>query len=229
MRQVKRLVPIMLAAVCAIGGCGRKPKPTPPIAPKTAVSIPLPDWAPKNPSPEFLRAAKVIKPWGGPIGERGRGVAAGRPSTEAYSPDVPRAQDDVAPDLAGRAWSEKYHRTLVAAWEFFGTLTGEEIDRFVRTKKVRLLAKDLNPKQRAAMYHYFDVWRETMKGVPVDLRSQFDEDWLVDLYKLGAKQDLSNVEITFDVRTSHIVRMMMRAQLPGGKLSAPLPAGLGQF
>jgi uncharacterized protein YcgL (UPF0745 family) len=203
-------------------------KPTS-VKPSVQATIPLPDWAPKNPSPEFLRAAKVIKPWGGPIGERGRGVAAGRPSTEAYSPDVPRAQDDVAPDLAGRAWSEKYHRTLVAAWEFFGTLTGEEIDRFVRTKKVRLLAKDLNPKQRAAMYHYFDVWRETMKGVPVDLRSQFDEDWLVDLYKLGAKQDLSNVEITFDVRTSHIVRMMMRAQLPGGKLSPPLPAGLGQF
>jgi uncharacterized protein YcgL (UPF0745 family) len=131
--------------------------------------------------------------------------------------------------VIGRAWSERYGRTLVAAWEFFGTLTDQQIERFVATKRLRLLAKDLTPKQRAAMYHYFDVWRETMKGVPVDYQDQFGEDWLVELYRLGAKQDLSNVEITFDVRTSHIVRMMMRVQLNDGKLSAPCPAGIGEL
>jgi uncharacterized protein YcgL (UPF0745 family) len=200
------IVGIMSMVVLASLGCGRKTtnQPAKPAAQKP--SVPLPEWAPKNPSPEFLRAAKVIRPWPGEV-------------------TVARDKGDVI----GRAWSEKYGRTLVAAWEFFGSLTDQQIEHFVKTKKLRLLVKDLNPKQRSAMHHYFDVWRESMKGVPVDLQDQFGEDWLVDLYKLGAKQDLSNVEITFDVRSSHIVRMVMRVQLAGGKLSAPCPAGLGQF
>ena len=207
MRRVKWLCGIVLVAVAVAGGCGRSTAPTTtPKAAKAAASVPLPEWAPKNPSPEFLRAARVLRPW----------------------PNEVNVAFDKG-DLVGKAWSEKYGRTLVAAWEFFGSLTDQQIERFVATKRLRLLVKDLTPQQRAALYHYFDIWRETMRGVPVDYQDQFGEDWLVELYRLGAKQDLSNVEITFEVRGSHRVAIFMRAQLAGGKLSAPCPAGIGQL
>jgi len=207
MGRARWLVGLLLIAISMSVACGRHTKRADaPQARKVAASTPLPHWAPKNPSPEFLRAARVLRPM----------------------PDEVSVARDKG-DMVGRAWSEKYHRTFVVAWEFFGSLTDQQIERFVATKRLRLLVKDLTPQQRAALYHYFDVWREQMKGVPVDYQDQFGEDWLVELYRLGAKQDLSNVEITFDVRTSHIVRMMMRAQLAGGKFSAPCPAGIGQL
>ncbi len=201
------LIALLLLAVFPLAGCGRSTaRTTTPRASKAVTSIPLPEWAPKSPSPEFLRAARVLRP---------------------MPDEVSVAQD--RGDMVGRAWSEKYHRTFVAAWEFFGSLTDQQIERFVATKRLRLLVKDLTPQQRAALYHHFDVWRETMRGVPADYQDQFGEDWLVELYRLGAKQDLSNVEITFEVRSSHRVAIFMRAQLAGGKLSAPCPAGIGQL
>jgi uncharacterized protein YcgL (UPF0745 family) len=207
MPQGRWLIAVLLIAVFPPAGCGHSSaRTTPPKTAKPGVNIPLPEWAPKNPSPEFLRAARVIKPMPDEVGvARDKG------------------------DMVGRAWSEKYHRTIVAAWEFFGSLTDQQIERFVTTKKLRLLAKDLSPQQRAAMYHYFDVFRETMRGVPVDYQDQFGEDWLVELYRLGAKQNLSNVEITLEVRGSHRVAIIMRVQLAGGKLSAPCPAGIGEL
>jgi hypothetical protein len=169
MRQVKRLVPIMLAAVCAIGGCGRKPKPTPPIAPKTAVSIPLPDWAPKNPSPEFMRAWKVLKP----------------------SP--PDAFNEFAKsDPAKFALAKRTSRTWAAAYEFFGTLADEQMRRFLSAREIRMPVKSLTVKQRAALDNWFETWRKVMKD-----NGSVPDDLLVLLFKMGARQDLSNVDVGF--------------------------------
>jgi hypothetical protein len=191
--------------VCAVSGRGHraahKPAPTPAV-PK--VAIPLPEWAPKNPSSEFLRAARVIRPW----------------------PEEPTPARDHE-DLVGKARSALYRRTMPAAWEFFGTLSDEQIKRIQSAKRLRLMLKDLTPKQRTALYHYFDVSRETMKGVP-DTDAEFGDDVLVELYKLGATKDLSNVQIEFLVREgSHILAMFLRAQQRDGTLSPPCPAGLG--
>jgi hypothetical protein len=156
-------------------------------------------------SPEYRRAASLLKPLPPELG-----------SEQAQS------------DLAEQAFNVRYHRTIDAAWEFFGSLSDEQIERLQTTKELRIPVPSLTEKQRAALFHYFDVWRETMKGLPAD-ETSFSEDWLVALYKFGAKQDLSNVEVRFLVRASGIVAMMLRVQLPDGSFSPPLAAGLGQM
>jgi len=52
-------VPLM---VLAFGCSHRAPQRPSAPAPAPKASVPLPEWAPKDPSPEFLRAAKVLKP-----------------------------------------------------------------------------------------------------------------------------------------------------------------------
>jgi len=167
-------------------------------------SVPLPVWAPASPSPEFLRAARVFRTW----------------------VDEPAVTDE--PELAGRALQIRFHRTLVPAWEFFGSLTDEQIERFRSTKDLRIQVKDLTDKQRAALYHFFDVWRQEFKGVSSP-NTDFSEDWLVDLYKAGAKEDLSNVQIQFLVRGSGRVAMILRARQPDGSLGPRCPVGLGDI
>ncbi|UCC67670.1 MAG: hypothetical protein JSV79_11195 [Armatimonadota bacterium] len=138
------------------------------------------------------------------------------------------SQQRTGGDLARKALSERYRRTLPAAWEFFGTLTDEQIERFLSAKSVRLRFVDLSGRQRAALLRYFDVFRESMRGLSPE-EQEYREDPLVELYKLGAKEDLSNVEIEVLVRASGIVAMFMRAREPGGDLSPPLPVGLGHI
>jgi hypothetical protein len=167
-------------------------------------SVPLPEWAPKNPSPEFLRAARVFKTW------------------------VNESPISDEPELAGRALQIRFRHTLVPAWEFFGSLTDEQIERFRATRDLRIQVKDLTDKRRAALYRFFDVWRQEFKGVSSP-NTDFSEDWLVDLYKLGAKEDLSNVEIQFRVRGSGRVAMILRSRQPDGSLGPPCPIGLGDM
>jgi hypothetical protein len=205
MRQGRWLIAVLLIAVSPPAGCGRSAaRTTTPKASKAVTRIPLPEWAPKNPSPEFLRAAALIRP---------------------YPQEFSVAREEG--DLAARAFQERYDRTLVPAWEFFGMLSDEQINRLRSAKSLRLMVKDLSAKQRAGLYHYFDVWRKEMKGLP-ERPQEWGEDWLVELYKFGAKQDLSNVQIEFLAREgSHILVMILRAQKADGTLSPPCPAGLG--
>jgi len=198
------LVPVCLVLFLA-SGCGRRAAQTASGSPDgQAAGAPLAEWAPKNPSPEFLRAARVLKPMAEQPGDADEG------------------------DLARKSFGALYKRTLVPAWEFFGTLSDEQIERFLATQDLQLQVKDLSEKQRAALYRYFDVWREQMKGL-AERPEEWGQDWLVDLYKFGANEDLSNVQIEFLVRGGHRVAMILRVRQPDGSLGPPCPAGIGDI
>jgi len=194
--------------VCAASGCGHraahKPAPTPAV-PK--VAVPLPEWTPKNPSPEFLRAARVLKP--------------------------------MPPELA-----QNNYPTLPSVWEFFGTLSDDQVQEFMRVKETRFSRRQFSEpdikyrkehmgakevgdelvimrrsiilpvpklmlKQRKALDRVFAAWAKWQKGKPM-------EDLLVTLYKIGAKQDLSNVDVGFDSWGGHVVSLMFYVTLPDG-------------
>ena len=205
---VRPYLPMLVLIALGLSGCAeRRPQRAPARpAPAQKPAVPLANWAPKNPSPEFVRAARVLTS----MAER------------------PAQSDQPESDLAARAASARYTRTLPAAWEFFGTLSDGQVERFLATRELRLQVKDLSPKQRAALYRYFEVWREQMKGLP-ERPTEWGADWLVDLYKFGAREDLSNVQIEFLVRGSARVAMILRVRQPDGGLSPRLPAGLGDL
>ncbi len=181
-----------------------------PAKPPTKVAQPtwvtLPSWAPQHPSKEFLRAARILR-------EMGTDVPP--------LPDTPQPQED----LAGKAFSTHYHRTLVPTWELFGTLGDKQVARFLSTKQIRLPVKSFTKKQRDLLDRYFEVWRQEMKGLP-ERENEWSRDWLVALYKEGAREDLSNVLLTFQVRSRGRVAMILYVTQPGGKLSHPFPAGI---
>jgi hypothetical protein len=189
---------VVIAVGAALAGCSRRATQT---SGGGAGGVPLPEWAPQNPSPEFLRTAKVIKP---------------------NPPEL--GQESAQGELAQQALNERYERTLPAAWELFGTLRDDQIKRFLSAKALRIPVRDLSDKQRAALEHFFSDWRTAMKGAPPD-----EQDWLRQLYKFGAREDLSNVDLAFDVRGSGIVRMMLVVRRQDGGPSPLLPLGLGHI
>lgn len=133
----------------------------------------LPEWAPQNPSPEFLRAAKVLKP-------------APPETLESFTKDQP---------LAVKSVLSRYNTTFPAAYEFFGSLSDEQIKRFQSTKEVRISSKQLTSAQHSALNKWFEAFRKVAEGAPEDFR-----DYLVMLYKYGAAEDLSNVDVGFTAK-----------------------------
>jgi len=175
MKLAWRVVGIVgLAAAIALCGCGKKAAQAPETNTPQTSGVPLPEWAPKNPSPEFLRAAKVLKPF--PLGEMLRDPRSDDISTRA------------AVRYATRVWS--------AGYQFFGTLSDEQVGHFLsaKDKLVVIPVKSLTATQRAALDSYFEASRQAGK------------DRLVELYKYGADKDLSNVEAGFSTwgRSVHI-------------------------
>ena len=83
------------------------------------------------------------------------------------------------------------------------------------------------PEKRQALEHFFAVYRQTMKGVPIT--SEWSEDVEVELYRAGAREDLSNVDLIFDVRAGGAVRMVMYARKADGSYGPPAPLGLGRY
>ncbi len=163
------LTAVMALSLALAAGCARRGGEQPPEPePAQTTEVPLPEWAPENPSPEFVRAAKVLKPF--PLGEMLRGPKGDDLSTRA----VVR--------YATRVWS--------AAYEFFGTLSDEQVDHFLSSedKQIYMPVKSLTTKQRTALDGYFEASRQAGK------------DRVVDLYKGGAKEDLSNVDAGFKLR-----------------------------
>ena len=174
----------------------------------------LPDWAPKNPSAEFLRAARVLKPT--PL-------------------DIMRA--------AGKSEAENAARVngaiimWIAAYEFFGTLSDKQIAQFlqirqmvlppgapgkpprhVRGNQIVVPVKQLTQRQRAALDRFFEAWREASKGQSLPGHPEFKDELLV-LYKMGAKRDLSNVRVGFDTAQAgagHDVSIIFYVTPPGG-------------
>jgi hypothetical protein len=198
-------------AVVAAPGCARHTAPKPAARPLavTKADTPLPDWAPAEPSPEFLRAAHVLR-------EMGSSVRAPL--------EVPGRQDD----LAAKAFWTHYDRTLTLAWELFGTLDDRQVGQLVSTRQVRLPVKSFTEKQRDLLERYFELWRREMRDLP-ERETEWGKDWLVDLYKGGAREDLSNVLLTFQVRSHSRVAMILYVVKPDGTLSHPFPAGIADL
>ena len=94
----------------------------------------LPDWAPANPSPEFLRAASVLK--------------------SIYT----KPQEGAATASAGM--DERLYLVGPAVWELFGTLTDEQMAQLRRSKETRVQAKQMSDKQKAALNIFVDTWGE---------------------------------------------------------------------
>jgi hypothetical protein len=118
-------------------GCGHKTGRTSGDASVDTESVALPDWAPENPSPEFLRAVKVLKP-------------------------LP-AKDASDPSSAAAAAADRL--IYAATYEFFGTLSDKQIERLLAAKELKIPVKSLSEEQRSALGRWFDVWREAMRGV----------------------------------------------------------------
>jgi hypothetical protein len=156
----------VIAVALGLSGCGRRAGVEP-----GAVSLPLPEWAPENPSPEFLRAARVLKPL--PL--------------EMLKSLGGRAQ---VPDLV----LKRYVGIWPAAYEFFGTLTDDQIERFRTTGRIRIRVGDLTEEQRKAFDRFITARDRALEG-----------DLLVSFYKAGAAKDLSNVEAGFLDESGHIV------------------------
>ncbi|MGD0114085.1 MAG: hypothetical protein ABSD48_19685, partial [Armatimonadota bacterium] len=134
-------VSLAVAAALVIGlGCGRRaPQRAAGFESARKSAVPLPEWAPKNPSPEFLRAARVLKPM----------------------PDE-LLQGIVGRSAEGEALLQRYRGTMPASYEFFGTLDDRQIERLRTSHEIRIPAKALTPKQRAALNHWFEDWRAAM-------------------------------------------------------------------
>jgi hypothetical protein len=156
-------------------GCGREATEPPAVAPTQTADVPLPEWAPESPSEEFLRAARVLKPM---------------PSDMPTAPDVP---EEVL-----RAIMALKERMDLPCWELFGTLSDEQMDRFLATERVELRVPDLTDRQRAALEAVFDACEGfELEGAELDFG--------VILYKGGALEDLSNVDVGFKVVEGQVV------------------------
>jgi hypothetical protein len=188
------LLAVLTAALLPLLPSQAKPAPKPQPA-----KVVLPSWAPKKPSKEFLRAAKVLKP-------------------------IP---EEVQP----------YDPLYVPAWELFGSLTDAQMATFAKvqqhvvstpstdeerqrlkermdvreeggkfvyyTHEVLVLYPALTPAQRRAFDRVAKAWPHPQKG---------RTDLLVQLYKLGAKKDLSNLEVGFTAIGAHGVKLEFRVE-----------------
>jgi len=202
-RRASRLFLPFLAAMFPMSGCVQRTTQKSASAPLTQrAEVPLPEWAPKSPSPEFLRAAKVLKPL---------------PSEKLVG-------------LVGAAEAARILRTYPAAWEFFGTLTDEQVHRFLTSKPVNMPGeesqassrvlipiKSLTQKQRAALDRYFEAYREAMKGTATPEEPSWIEERIVTFYHFGANEDLSNVDAGFNV-AGHSVNITFRIHKRDGSV-----------
>ncbi|NIM07264.1 MAG: hypothetical protein GTN69_08650 [Armatimonadetes bacterium] len=162
---------VVISILLFTAGCGEKDtsSQTTPAVSDSSKPTPLPDWAPENPSPEFLRAAKVLKP---------------------FPPELLRGAAEAGKTSEGVLL--RFIRTWEASYELFGTMSDEQIERLRSTGEIRMPVRALTTQQRSALDNWFETWRSAMEGGPLDL-----QDYLVELYKCGAKEDLSNVEFGF--------------------------------
>ena len=167
-------------------GCSHR-APQPPAAPVPApkTSIPLPDWAPETPSPEFLRAAKVLR--GVPMDAVGRG-------------DMP--------EQSWRALLGYMRQINPTLWQLFGSLTDAQIETFLTAKQISISVRDLTPVQTAALSAVLDA----NKGKEIEMSGVSLPDFRTLLYKMGAKQDLSNVTVGFTVEGANTLSFNAHVQ-----------------
>jgi hypothetical protein len=169
------------AATCLLTGCGKGEdaghnatfaKASAPRGPAsreqtvTEADIPLPAWVPEEPSPEYVRAARVLKPM--PVDGFGDGD-----------------------HLARAAEYETLHREIIPrVWEFFGSLSDEQIDGFRIEGDIIISVREMSPAQRAAMDRIIQSFERC-------IWQGRDSDLQVSLYKMGAREDFTNVDFGF--------------------------------
>jgi hypothetical protein len=170
----------VVAAVASLGcGKGEKQKTS---ATTATGDVPLPEWAPENPSPEFLRAARVLKP-------------------------VPQEDNMTSNMTPGPTAAVQAHiRSILfpAAYEFFGTLSDDEIGAFLARRELTVPVRSLTDAQLQALDAWFDAYQQAHEGGPPESR-----DCRVVLYKLGASEDLANVRVGFGAH-DHTVGVCFR-------------------
>jgi RNA polymerase sigma factor (sigma-70 family) len=149
-----------------------------------------PSWPPKNPSPEFVRAERLLKP---------------------MPPELLERLVRMSPPAMAKVL-KRYSDMFPAAYEFFGSLPDERLDRFVSTGEVRMPVTELDLPQRAALEKWFDAVRQMARGGPPDWR-----DYKLVLSRMGAAQDLSNVDVGF-TSPKRQVHIQFWVKQPGGKV-----------
>ncbi len=178
---------LLIAALALAPGCGqRQAQQEPPERPAQTADVPLPDWAPENPSPEFLRAAKMLKPM-----------------PESAAPD--RSATEIK---KRQAMKSMVHTAL---YELFGALSDEQLQEFLDSGETRIPMEQLTTSQRRAVDAFFEGSREYAED-----GYSHGRDYLVMLYKAGAAQDLSNVDVGFQ-SMGHQVSFYFWIQRPDGR------------
>jgi peroxiredoxin len=127
--RLARLKPVgvLLAVALAFCGCGRSAKPE---APESPPSVALPEWAPEEPSAEFLRAAASARPI----------------PTEGL---LELGMDEAAVErILTRVWP--------ACYEFLGSMSDQQIETLTAREELRMPYSSLAPAQKAA----FERWME---------------------------------------------------------------------
>ncbi len=126
MRLASINVGILIVAAAAFSGCGKRAVEAPRRNAAQTAGVPLPEWAPENPSPEFLRAARVLKP---------------------IPPEIwRRFGEQAGPEI--EAILERFPNTYAPAWEFFGSLSDEQIEHLRSSGTVRVPLRSMTASQR---------------------------------------------------------------------------------
>ncbi len=195
MRPMHRWLCVLASLLLLAGGCASRARHA--TGPR---NVPrhddLPSWAPEHPSPEFLRAAKLLK--------------AVPPEAEPYNPEfVPcwelfgSLTDQQLTEFT--TWKYDFRSTRGTSKELLDIMVSSgqgrvEGDRAVLASRwVSVPVKSLSPRQRQLLDKYAAVYGGTDQGPG-------KHDLLVDLYHAGAKQDLSNVDLWFQA-CGHLVMM----------------------
>jgi hypothetical protein len=93
-------------------------------------------------------------------------------------------------------------------------------------REIHIAFRDLAQRERRALLHHFDVYRQTFEGVTPP-EGEGGGDVLVTLYRCGAREDLSNLDVQFRSRGSNTLALFLRLAQAGGELRMAWPAGLG--
>ena len=128
-----------------------------------------PAWVAQHPSPAVRRAAQTLRP---------------------LSPEMLDAMARRFP--GGKQGLDGYCRTLPVIYEFFGTLSPEQLRQLRAHDRVFIPMQSLTPEQRRLVDDWFDCWKKEMTAAPANLR-----DLRPLLQQIGIKKDLSNLEVGF--------------------------------
>jgi len=104
----------------------------------------------------------------------------------------------------------KYKDMLPSAWEFFGALDDQQIQDIKAGKELRLQYGSLNEKQKAALQKMLRSSLREADG------SALPFDFLAELNKQGAAQDLSNVTVILNLAGGGTARLGLQVMQPDG-------------